>query len=139
MKHFTYLAFLLLALGACKKGDLKVPVTGKPCADTTQHNIVSVNGPTSANVNEQVTFTVNWKGLNACDNFISFKQDTAANTIFIKAIARQDSCSVCVLNGSNFKAASYKFQAAKPGIYYLKFFRSADNAIAAITDMVVVN
>ena len=139
MKHFTYLIFILLALGACKKGDLKVPVTGKPCADTAQHDIVSVSGPTSAYANQQIVFNVTWKGFNACDNFVGFKQDTLTNTISIKAFSGQDSCSVCALSTTSFKSAPYKFQPSKPGVYYLKFFKSANAAAAAITDTVIVN
>ncbi len=138
MKYFTYVIFLLLALSACKKGDLKLPVTAKPCTDTVQHDVVSVSGPTSAYINQQVIFNVTWKGFNACDSFTGFKQDTVANAIAVKAFAQQDSCSACALTTGNFKSAAYKFEASRPGTYYLKFFKSANMAVAVITDTLVV-
>lgn len=138
MKNFTYLLLLVLFLAACKKGDVK-PIAMIPCKDTLQHDIVSVNGTTKTVINQEISFNINWKAINGCDQFVGFKEDTTENIIGIKAYAVHDSCGVCAVNTTAYKPATYKFKAAKAGTYYLKFYKTGaatDNQ--PITDTLLV-
>ncbi len=137
MKNFTYLLLLVLLLAACKKGDVK-PIAMIPCKDTLQHDIVSVNGATKSLINQEIAFNISWKAINGCDEFVSFKQDTSDNTIDIKAYASHDSCSICTINTTAYKAATYKFKAVKAGTYYLKFYKAGDTNNLPITDTLLV-
>ncbi|NCD70684.1 putative periplasmic lipoprotein [Mucilaginibacter agri] len=136
MRNLTYLLILVLFLAACRKGDVKPLAVA--CADTLQHDIVSVSGPTKTTVNKETTFDISWKAINGCDQFVNLTQDSAENLIYIKAFASHDSCSVCETPASTYKTASYKFKATKAGTYYLKFYKSGSDSLTIITDTLLV-
>lgn len=126
---------LLLSAASCQKSELKEMVDTDSFISVKQAAIASVNGPTSAKVNEEVKFTISWPYEGNCQTFKSFKADTLSDTTHIKLYTSTNMAEDC--NGKEVQRSSvFKFKASKAGTYYLKFL-GPDSARAIIDTLTV--
>jgi len=113
--------FILLSAASCQKSELKDVVNTDNFVKINQTAIASVNGPTTASINEEVKFTVSWPYFGYCQTFNSFKADSLSDTTHIKLFTATNTVENCT--GKEVTRSSvFKFKSAKTGIYYLKFF-----------------
>lgn len=136
LRNFFTVLFVAAAMAACKKEDIQEglsQINGK----VMQGNISGVNGPTTGNTGEDLTFNLlshkSQDGL-----WFDHLTDTTGgdNTRIIRLynIIRTDS----VAKDSTAHPISYTFKATEPGTYYLKFYKVANTDKSAIIDTVVI-
>jgi len=135
-KTLPVIAILMLFLAAsCQKSELKEMVDTDSFISVKQSAIASVNGPTSAKVNQEVKFNVSWPYEGNCQIFKSFKADTLSDTTQIKLFTATNIAEDC--SGKEVQRSSiFKFKAAKAGVYYIKFV-GPDSAKAIIDTLTV--
>lgn len=135
-KILPVIAILLLFLVAsCQKSELKEMVNTDNFISVKQSAIASVNGPTTAAVNQEVKFTVSWPYEGNCQTFKSFKADTLSDTTQIKLFTSTNVAEDC--SGKEVQRSSiFKFKSDKAGVYYLKFV-GPDSAKAIVDTLTV--
>lgn len=121
-KFLSVIAILLmLSAASCQKSELKDMVNADNFVEVKQAAIASVNGPTTATVNQELTFNVSWPYNGNCEKFSSFTvdsltDDTTRITLFTSTNPAED-CT-----GKEVEHAKvFKFTPVKSGTYYLKF------------------
>jgi hypothetical protein len=125
----------LLSAASCQKSELKDMVNTDSFISVKQSAIASVNGPTTAKLNQEVKFTVSWPYQGDCQTFKSFKADTLSDTTKIKLFTATNIAEDCA--GKEVQRSSvFKFKSDKPGVYYLKFL-GPDSARAIIDTLIV--
>lgn len=113
--------FLMLAAASCQKSELKEMINTDNFKSVQQTAIASVNGPTTAKVNQEVKFTVSWPYNGNCEKFENFKTDTLSDTTHVQLFTSTNAAEDC--SGKEVQRSSlFKFKAAQSGTYYLKFF-----------------
>lgn len=104
------------------------------CYEKFTPGVTNVTGPTTANVNEEISLTVSFRVESSCGQFIEFTSgDTSPTTKEIAVQAEYDGCK-CTIKPFT-RIADYKFKAATPGTYTLKFHKTS---LTFITHTVVV-
>jgi hypothetical protein len=136
-KLLSVLAILfLLSAASCTKSEMKDMVNPDDFVVVKQAAIASVNGPTTANVNQEVTFNISWPYNGDCEKFSSLKTDTLSDTTNIKLFTSTNKLEDCT--GKEVKRSNiFKFKPTKSGTYYLKFF-GADSLSTPIIDTLTV-
>jgi hypothetical protein len=138
-KFLSVIAILLLfSAASCQKSELKeMAVDTDSSVIVKQTSVASVNGPTTAAVNEEVLFNVSWPYAGNCQTFSSFKADTLDNTTtHIKLYTSTNTAENC--DGKDVERSSvFKFKPVKKGTYYLKFF-GPDSLAKPIIDTLLV-
>jgi len=115
---FTILILILTA--SCQKAEISNPVNSDIAAMVKQASIITVNGPLTATVNQEVSFNVSWPYTGNCEKFKAFKTSVLKDTTQIKLFIATNPSEDCT--GKEVKRSSvYKFKAANPGTYILKF------------------
>lgn len=121
-KYLPIVFLVLLIAVSCRKSDVNAPDTPGDTVKVQQADIASVNGPTTASPNQEVSFHVAWPHTGAHHEFNSFKTDTInQHTAKIKLFVNASTCDNCYPDTSSHTSV-YKFKAAAPGTYYLQFF-----------------
>ncbi|MFD1256475.1 hypothetical protein ACFQ3S_06665 [Mucilaginibacter terrae] len=128
--------FLMLFAASCTKSEMADIVNPDNFISVKQAAIASVNGPTTANVNQEVTFNIAWPYNGDCEKFSSFKTDTLSDTTNIKLFTVTNRLEDCT--GKEIKRSKvFKFKPTRSGTYYLKFF-GADGLATPIVDTLTV-
>jgi len=126
----------LLSAASCTKSEMKDVADSGNFISVKQAAIASVNGPTTANIDQEVTFTVSWPYTGNCEKFNSFKVDTLSDTTHIKLFTATNTVEDCA--GKEIQRTKvYKFKPAKSGTYFLKFF-GPDSLAKPIVDTLMV-
>ena len=126
---------LLLSAASCQKSELKEMVNTDNFISVKQSTIASVNGPTTAAVNQEVKFTVSWPYEGNCQTFKSFKANTLSDTTQIKLFTATNVAEDC--SGKEVQRSSvFKFKSEKAGVFYLKFL-GPDSSRAIIDTLTV--
>jgi uncharacterized membrane protein len=128
---------VLLSAASCQKSELKDMTvdTDSPIL-IKQAAVASVNGPTTATVNQEVLFNVSWPYAGNCQTFNSFKANTLSDTTHVKLFTATDTAQNC--DGKEVQRSSvFKFKPSKKGTYYLKFF-GPDSLAKPIIDTLLV-
>jgi len=126
---------LLLSAASCQKSELKEMVNTDNFISVKQSAIASVNGPTTAKINQEVKFTVSWPYEGNCQTFKSFKADTLSDTTQIKLFTATNIAEDCT--GKEVQRSSvFKFKSQKAGVYYLEFL-GPDSAKAIVDTLTV--
>lgn len=125
-KFLSVFAILIMLVAAsCQKAEMNNPANADTATLVKQAAITIVNGPLTASVNQEVSFNVSWPYTGNCEKFKSFKTSTVKDTTHIKLFVATNANEDCT--GKEVKRSSvYKFKAANPGTYILKFV-GADN------------
>jgi hypothetical protein len=111
---------LMLAATSCQKSELKDVVNTDNFTEIKQASIASVNGPTSATINQELTFTVSWPYSGNCEKFSNFAVDTLSDTTQIKLFTTTNALEDCTGKEVE-RSQKFKFTPVKSGTYYLKF------------------
>jgi hypothetical protein len=130
----VFASLLLLIAVSCQKSELKDVANTDNFITTQQAAIASVNGPTTGNVNQEISFNVSWPHSGNCEKFSSFKADTLSDTTHIRLYTSSNPAEDCT--GKEVQHSSvYKFSAKQPGVYYLKFIgpKSAKPIVDTLT------
>jgi hypothetical protein len=137
-KLLPVLAILVLLFAAsCTKSEMKDLANPDDFIVVKQAAIASVNGPTTATVDQEVTFNISWPYNGDCEKFNSFKTDTLSDTTNIKLFTSTNKLEDCT--GKEVKRSNvFKFKPTKSGTYYLKFF-GADSLATPIIDTLKVS
>jgi len=121
-KILSVIAILvMLSAASCQKSELKDMVNTDNFIQIKQAAIASVNGPTTAAINQELNFTVSWPYNGNCEKFSSFtvdslRDDTTRITLFTATNPADD----CV--GKEVEHSKvFKFTPVKSGTYFLKF------------------
>ena len=135
LKYFILL-FATLAIASCKKDDpaIKATVNNK----LRQHTITGVNGPTSGNVNEELTFAMVWNNADSTRKFDHLQDSAFRNTRVIRLFSSTTGGDTTMLDKDN-NTVLYKFKSATPGIFYLKFYTTDNKDKSAIIDTIIIN
>lgn len=128
LKTIFLFTFLLIFLVSCKKDN-----EPDNCISFTTAPVVSVTGPNTATVNEEIDIIVNYGIINGCGGFSNIDEVITGNTTTIKVNAKYEGC-VCTQVASTFSTI-YKFKKLVAGSYDLKFLL-ADNTY--LTHTIVV-
>lgn len=121
-KILSVIAILvMLSAASCQKSELKEMVNTDNFTQIKQASIASVNGPTSAVINQELTFTVSWPYTGNCEKFSTFNidslsDDTTRITLFTSTNLAEDCAGKEVEHSKVFK-----FTPVKSGTYFLKF------------------
>ncbi len=120
-KFLSVFAILIMLVAAsCQKAEMSNPANADTSSLVKQASIITVNGPLTASVNQEVSFNVSWPYTGNCEKFKSFKTSTLKDTTHIKLFIATNPHEDCT--GKEVKRSSvYKFKAANPGTYILKF------------------
>jgi len=123
-----YLPFIIVfaLLASCQKAELQAKKNALVDSALTPINVASVNGPTTAKVNEDLYYNVSWPDSSTRYAFSSFKVSSSGNLINITLLANKRYCSNCA-TGNQVTSAVYRFKPLKSGIYYLKFLNADSN------------
>ncbi|WP_345953218.1 hypothetical protein [Mucilaginibacter sp. PAMB04168] len=138
MKKILSVLTILTVLTAvsCQKSELKDVVNADNFFSVKQAAIASVNGPTTATVNQNVAFTVSWPYTGNCEKFSKFEADSLSDTTKIKLFTSTNIADDCT--GKEVQHSSvYKFRAKKAGTYFLKFVGPDSNARPIVDTLTV--
>jgi hypothetical protein len=126
---------LLLSAASCQKSELKEMVNTDSFVSVRQSAIASVNGPTTAAINQEVKFTVSWPYAGYCQTFKSFKAESLSDTTRIKLFTATNVAEDCT--GKEVQRSStFTFKSDKAGVYFLKFL-GPDSARAIVDTLTV--
>jgi hypothetical protein len=98
------------------------------CTRFTEAAVVKVNGPSTAEVNTEVTLNVDYGVINGCGGFGRFEITESDFNYSITLIAKYEGC-LCTANAPILKT-TYKFKPSKAGVYYFKFKRGIQQPVA---------
>jgi hypothetical protein len=138
-KLLSALALLLyLSAVSCTKSEVKDMVNEDNFITVKQAAVASVNGPTKATVNQQISFNVSWPYTGSCEKFKSFKVDTLGDTTHIKLFTATNNVEDCT--GKEVERSKvFTFKPTKSGIYYLKFLGPDSTAKPIVDTLTVVS
>ncbi|MVN89797.1 hypothetical protein [Mucilaginibacter aquatilis] len=123
--------FLFFTAVSCQKSELKDVVNVDNFKELKQASIAGVNGPTTATINQELTFKVSWPYSGNCEKFSSFKTDKLSDTMRIQLYTTTNPMEDC--NGKEVEhSKEFKFTPVKSGTYFLKF--TGPNGAKAIID-----
>ncbi|QKJ30941.1 hypothetical protein HQ865_14675 [Mucilaginibacter mali] len=132
-KHLLYLTFTFIVAAfatSCKKDDDIAKATE---SKVVQGSIMGVNGPTSGLVDQELTFSLVWQNTDGTLKLHHLQDSVANDTTMVKLFTLTNIADTTAA-AKNLSIASYKFKAAKPGTYYLKFYKADSTGKAAIID-----
>lgn len=112
----------ILTLFSCSNDDEK-----EECVEYNKEFVTEVSGPSSANVNETVSFEVKFGVHNGCGGFDEFIESGTEFNKIIQVKAIYKGC-ICTQNAP-IRTTIYKFIPSKPGNYTLNFRKSNDDFI----------
>lgn len=133
LKIISFLLLILTITGCEVSNDNK-------CEQTLPAETTAVNGPVTANINQEITLTVGFKVSSTCGAFKSFSKEatTTANEQILTVVTVYNGCS-CDTK-SAIKSAPYLFKASTAGTYILKFRVDGNNGSSSfITKTIVVS
>ncbi|WP_462266190.1 hypothetical protein [Mucilaginibacter sp.] len=134
MKYFTLFVLLAVSVTSCKKDEVAVQQTAAT-KNVLQSVVAGVNGPTSGAVNQDLLFTLVWPNTNNQHNFDSLAiTPVQANVQHIKLYVTKDT----TIRTKRQLSATFKFKAAQPGTYYLKFAKPSNDSSYSIVDTVTI-
>ena len=87
--------------------------------------VTNVGGPATGFVNQDIFLLISFGCYNGCGQFGYFEQSFNGNTAIINVIAKYQGC-ICTQD-TPIRQTIYKFRAAQPGTYYLKFLKTTGN------------
>ena len=126
---------LLLSAASCQKSELKEMVNTDSFISVRQTAIASVNGPTTAKINQDVKFTVSWPYEGYCQTFKSFKITNLSDTTHVKLFTATNVAEDCT--GKEVQRSSvFTFKPEKAGVFFLKF--TGPDSTRAIIDTLTV-
>jgi hypothetical protein len=121
IRYTIFLSSLLLfILSACKKE--------KPTA-AQQHEISSVSGPSTGNINTDIILTVTYPYINGCDYVAVFEESKTGNTVILKAISKTVPKNAVCTQDVGSRTIDYPFKSATAGVFELKFLKLDQSAI----------
>ena len=121
---FFFLFFSILPLLSCSDDD-------NNCIDDIEiANVVEVDAPATANVNETVTVNVTFNVRNGCGEFERFIESGSPTSRMIEVEARYEGCA-CTQQITP-RTATYEFTPENTGAYLLQF-RSGTNEFMEVT------
>jgi len=117
-----------ICFSACHKTQVN------PCLVYMTAQVTKVTGANSVSVNQEIDLTVFYYMNNGCGQFQGLEATSAGNTTIIDLNAKYEGCACTdvLLGGQTI----YKFRAANPGLYYLKFLQPDKTYF---TDTITVN
>jgi hypothetical protein len=89
------------------------------CTRFAEAAVVKVSGPSTANVNTEVTLNVDYGVINGCGGFGRYEITETDFNYNITLIAKYEGC-LCTANAPVLKT-TYKFAPTKAGVYYFNF------------------
>ncbi|AWA30083.1 hypothetical protein HYN48_08330 [Flavobacterium magnum] len=90
------------------------------CYNTQNVGVTNVTGPTTAGINQPVTFDVTFNVADSCGSFLGFYEEaTATNEKTITVVTKYLGCD-CI-DGVIAKTTPYTFKGLASGTYVLKF------------------
>jgi hypothetical protein len=123
--------FLLSGITSCSKEDVNNQKDSMnlaaPCLNWKSAPTISINGPTTAAVNEQVNVKVRIGVINGCGSYAGVEQQPNGNTINYKAIAKYEGC-LCTANAPIVEG-THMFRATQAGTYILKFWKTDTSTV----------
>lgn len=122
-KFTLILSFLLLVIFSCSKEP------ENNCIENRIAYVSSINYPSTATVNENISIEVSFGVNNGCGNFGKFIETQNGNTKTIEVEARYEGC-VCTLDAPTRKS-NYVFKTQNSGNYIFKFKSSSTEFITA--------
>lgn len=87
----------------------------------------AVTGPETADVDEEISFTVAFSVPSTCGSFLQFYQEESGNEIKITVAAKYEGCN-CDNIATN-RSTIYKFKATTAGVYKLIFKKTNTESI----------
>ena len=114
---------MVLGMIACKKE--------RPTSEEL-HDLLSVTGPSTANVNTNVTFVVTYPYSNGCDYIGRFEETKNSNVISIKAFSKPVPKNTICTQDIGTRTIEYTFRSATAGAFELRF-RSRDGSFVTHT------
>jgi len=116
-RNIVWIAFVIsfLVLVNCRKKQEDT------CVSNTTAQVTKVSGPRTISVNQEAALSVDYYLFNGCGNFENIQSISNDNTVVISLIVKYQGC-VCTDNLITGQTI-FKFKAAQPGIYYLKFLQ----------------
>jgi hypothetical protein len=123
MKQYLILfaSLLVFSMTACKKEKL---------TNAQQHDVTSVTGPATGNVNTDVTFTVTYPYTNGCDYIGSFEESKNGNVVNIKAYSKPVAKDAVCTQDVGSRTVEYKFRSATAGTFELRFMKLDGSAVS---------
>ena len=112
LKAVALVLFVTAGFASCSNDD-------EPKIILKKSLVTEVTGPTTANLNEEITLDVTFKVDGNCDVFNKFNEKQVENTKTIEVETREEG-TTCDKTPAT-KKAPYKFKAAAAGTYILKF------------------
>jgi len=122
LKYFTKCSFLILAvfiLCSCNKNHDE-----QPCVSFNKAQVIRIEGPITASVNQEIPLTVSFSCMNGCGQFGNFEESTVGNTTTIILNAKYQGC-VCTQDIPT-RQTLYSFKKTQTGTYFLKFWETAN-------------
>jgi len=103
------------------------------CLNYAVAPVESVEGSTSAKVNEPVLLTVNFRVSSGCGVFNNFETTKTSTGQDIKVNARYEGC-VCTMDAP-LRTTAYTFTPSNVGTYYLNFY---SGGLTPVTHTIIV-
>ncbi len=117
----TLICFILIgSFTTCKKAKLE-----EQCIIYSQAPVSNVEGPSTAEINQYVPFTVYFGCYNGCGQFGFFSEEFSENTLTITVNAKYEGC-ICTQDAPT-RQTIYNFKTSKAGTYFLKFFQTGNS------------
>lgn len=108
-----FLAFIPVFLLSCEKNE------NKNCVSYEPGRPISINGPSTGKVGDDINLTVEFAVMNGCGQFERFEESDAGHQKVISIVAKYSGCA-CTDN-IPILTAEYVYKPTSSGIHYLKF------------------
>lgn len=125
IKIFVFALIAALPLTSCNEDSNESEL----CYYEVERDVTEVTGPATAEVNQEITFTVTFESINGCYKRARFTE-TGTNQKVIKLFAFYEGC-MCTQHTMPVEK-QYKFKPTAVGTYSLKF-RGENNTIITKT------
>lgn len=121
MKTILKKTFLLLSIIMISSCDISSDdTTSNNCSKIVGVGTISVTGPSTAAINEEIAVNVDFAVNNSCGEFLKFVQSQqSGNELIVTVNAVYTGCTCIDLE--EVKTAPFKFKALSAGVYKLKF------------------
>ena len=113
---------------SCKKNS-----ESNNCFSLEKAPVVAIEGPSTAQVGQEITLRISFSCKNGCGDFDNFSTVSSGTVSTITVNARYTGC-ICTQDIPT-RVASYKFKATQTGRYDLQFLQSGT---AIVTHSIVV-
>ncbi len=134
MKHPLITGITVIVLCAFIDGCNKEQKAEDQCTYYTNGYVRNVEGLNTLLTNQETDLKITFYFFSSCGKFEELQTTTTGNTTTVQVNEKDTGC-VCsdVLTSGQ---TIYKFKAAQPGIYYIKFLQNNDRYL---TDTITVN